>query len=115
MKAWPPPKSLLKVAEKFSLMTLKASSNLTRETSSISLMEAWVFSMDSMRSLALGFEEGVALGGLGVLLEGHHVDRAHSFEALLEGARGFFFGDEGFGFDADDGSVVFAEHDGLDG
>ena len=49
---------------KFWLMTVKAASNLTRETSSISLIEAWVFSMDSSRSRALGFEEAVALGGL---------------------------------------------------
>ena len=45
--------------------------------------------------LALGFEEGVALGGLRVLFEGHHVDRAHGFEALLERACGLFFGERG--------------------
>ena len=32
--------------------------------------------------LALGFEEAVTLGGFLVLLERHHVDRAHRFELL---------------------------------
>jgi hypothetical protein len=52
--------------------------------------------------LALGVEEGVARGGLVVLLEGHHVDRAHGFEALLDGAGFLLFEGEGFAFDADD-------------
>src|SRR5215472_7357740 len=51
MKAWPPPNSLRKVNWKFSLMRSKASWNFCRENSSISLMVAWVFSMDSRRSL----------------------------------------------------------------
>ncbi len=51
--------------------------------------------------------------GLVVLLEGHHVDGAHGFELLLEGAGLFFFGVEGIAFDAGDG-LVFAEGDGLD-
>ena len=55
--------------------------------------------------LALAFHEGVALGGLGVLFERHHVDRAHGFEALLERARLFLFAGEGFAFDAGDASV----------
>ncbi len=58
--------------------------------------------------LALSFEEGVALGGLVVLLEGHHVDGAHGFETLLEGAGLFFLGVKRVAFDAGDGGV-FAE------
>ena len=46
----PPPKSLVNVCEKFSLMTRYASSNFSRETSSISLIEACVFSIDSSKS-----------------------------------------------------------------
>ena len=76
-------------------MTLKASSNFRRETSSISLMEACVFSMESSRSLRWVFEEAVALGGLVVLFERHHVDRAHRFELLLERAGLFFLGVRG--------------------
>ena len=64
--------------------------------------------------LALAFHEGVAACGLVVLLEGHHVDGAHGFEALLEAACLFFFGGEGFAFDADDG-LVGAEDGGFDG
>ena len=51
MKAWPPPKSFLKVSPKFSLILVKASWNFWRETSSISRMVAVVFSIDEMRSL----------------------------------------------------------------
>ncbi len=64
--------------------------------------------------LALALQEGVAAGGLVVLLERHHVDGAHGFEALLEAARLLFFGGEGFAFDADDG-LVGAEDGGFDG
>ncbi len=94
-------------------MTLKASSNLMRETSSISLMEAWVFSMESRRSLRWVSRKVWRGDGLVVLLERHHVDRAHGFEPLLEGAGLFFFGVQGFAFDAGDG-LVFAEGDGFD-
>ena len=50
MKAWPPPNSLLKVREKFSLMRLNASSNFWREMVSISLIVFCVFSIDCSRS-----------------------------------------------------------------
>ena len=50
--------------------------------------------------------------GLVVLLEGHHVDGAHGFEFLLEGAGLLFFGVQGVAFDAGDG-LVFAEGDGF--
>ena len=50
MNAWPPPNSFVNVTEKLSLITLNASSNLIRETSSISLIEACVFSIESNKS-----------------------------------------------------------------
>ena len=64
--------------------------------------------------LALAFEEAVTGDGLVVLLEGHHIDRSHRFEALLESAGLFFLGVEGIAFDADDG-LVFAQGHGFDG
>ncbi len=46
--------------------------------------------------LALRFEEAMALRCLLVLIERHHVDRAHLLDALAQRAAGFFFGGEGF-------------------
>jgi len=49
-----------------------------------------------------------------VLLERHHVDRAHGLEALLECAGVVLGGGESFALDAEDG-VVGAQDGGLDG
>ena len=106
MKAWPPPKSWVKVTEKFSLMRAKASSNFVREIV-VDLLDGRLRVLDGVEQvLALRFEEAVALGGLVVLLERHHVDRAHRFEPLLQAAAGFFFGGQGFAFETRDVASV---------
>ncbi len=56
----------------------------------------------------------MARGGLVVLLERHHVDRAHGLEALPERAGFVLGGGESFALDAGDG-VVGAQDGGLDG
>ena len=87
---------------------------MTRETSSISL-DGGLGVLDGLEQVAaLGFEEAVARGGLVVLLQRHHIDRAHGLEALLEGAGFVLGGGEGFALDAENG-VVGAQEGGLDG
>ena len=57
MKAWPPPKSLVKVAEKFSLMILKASSNFIAGDV-VDFLDGGLGVVDGVEEvLALGFEE----------------------------------------------------------
>ena len=48
--------------------------------------------------LALRLQELVPLGDLGVLLERHHVHRAHRFQAILQLAAGIFFADQRVAF-----------------
>ena len=93
-------------------MTSKAASNLTRETWSISL-DGGLCVLDGFEQVAaLGFQEAVARGGLVVLLERHHVDRAHGFHALLEGT-GFVLGcGQRVALHAHD-RVVYAQRGGL--
>ena len=51
---------------------------------------------------ALRLKEAVALGGLLVLVEGHHVHRAHLLDALAQGAAGLLFGGQLFAGEARD-------------
>jgi hypothetical protein len=80
MKAWPPPKSFLNVAlEVFVDLGEGFLELLARDF--VDLFDGGGGVLDGGDQVfALGFEERVALGGLAVLFERHHVDRAHGFE-----------------------------------
>ena len=101
------------MTEKFSLMRAKASSNLVREIA-VNLLNGGLRVLDGVEQIgALGFKEVMTLSGFGVLLERHHVDRAHRFEPALEAAAGLVFVGERFLFKARD-VLLRAEFGGLD-
>ncbi len=55
----------------------------------------------------------MAVGRLFVLVERHHVDRAHLLDLLAQHAALVFLRDERFAFDVHD-LFVFAQHYGFD-
>ncbi len=77
-------------------MAAKASSNFCLVTASISLIVAWVFSIESQQVFALRVEKLVALRRFLVLLQGHHVDRAHGVELDAHFAVGSLLRDQLF-------------------
>ena len=112
MKAWPPPKSFAEGDGEVFVDDLEGLVEL-HAGDVVDLLDGGLSVFDGVEEvLALGFEEAVAGDGLVVLLEGHHVDRAHGFELLLQSAGLFFFGVQGIAFDAGDGGV-FAKSDGF--
>ena len=61
----------------------------------IDLLDGLLRVLDGLdQVVALRFEEGVAVGGLLVLIQRHHVDGAHLLHALTESAARLFFGGE---------------------